>query len=136
MVYATVKGISDETTVSKVYYLSTEGLNSTHIGTALNYGQLNGEKAKYAGKLEHKFTASTGGDNTYAYNLMGQGLTDYSFPKLEKLTHYGDWKADFEDSRPVYYEVYDKGTTTSYGIYGANLDTLKKAAVRQVTATV
>ena len=126
-VYATVKGISDETTVSKVYYLSTEGLNSTHIGTALNYGQLNGEKAKYAGKLGDKFTASTGGDNTYAYNLMGQGLTDYSFPKLEKLTHYGDWKADFEDSRPVYYEVYDKGTTTSYGIYGANLDTLKKS---------
>lgn len=126
-VYATVKGISDETTVSKVYYLSTEGLNSTHIGTALNYGQLNGEKAKYAGKLGDKFTASTGGDNTYAYNLMGQGLTDYSFPKLEKLTHYGDWKADFEDSRPVYYEVYDKGTTTSYGIYGANLDSLKKS---------
>lgn len=51
-VYATVKGISDETTVSKVYYLSTEGLNSTHIGTALNYGQLNGEKAKYAGNWE------------------------------------------------------------------------------------
>lgn len=126
-IYATVKGMSDETTVNKVYYLNTTGISGNQIGSALNYAQLNGEKSKYAGELGDKFTASTGGDNTSAYNLMGQGLTDYSFPRIEKLTHYGDWEADFEDSRPVYYEVYNKGTEISYGIYGANLDTLKKS---------
>lgn len=54
---------------------------------------------------------------------MKQGLTDYSFPKLARLAHYGDWAADFQDETPVYYEAYADG---SYGIFGANLDTLHK----------
>ena len=57
---------------------------------------------------------------------MKQGLTDYSFPKLARLAHYGDWAADFQDETPVYYEVYADKADKSYGIFGANLDTLHK----------
>lgn len=53
---------------------------------------------------------------------MDQGLTYYTYPRLEKLNHYGDWQAEFESGALVYYERYEDGT---YGFYGANLSTLK-----------
>lgn len=53
---------------------------------------------------------------------MDQGLTYYTYPRLEKLNHYGDWQAEFESGALVYYERYKDET---YGFYGANLSTLK-----------
>ena len=124
-VYATA---ADKGTLSKVYYLNTAGIDSsTAIGESKSYKQMS-NRAEFVNSLGDKFTASTGGNFTAAYNFMKQGLTDYSFPRLANLLHYGDWKADFEDNRPVYYEVYAKENITeeTYGIYGANLDTLEE----------
>lgn len=124
-VYATAAA---KGTLSKVYYLNTAGIDSDNaIGDPKSYKQMS-NRAEFVKSLGDKFTASTGGNFTAAYNLMKQGLTDYSFPRLANLLHYGDWKADFEDNRPVYYEVYTKENITgeTYGIYGANLDTLKE----------
>ena len=105
-----------------VYYIPTsETIDSA--GVAVSYKELS-TKEDSAKKLGSSFTASTGGDNTIAYNLMKQGLTDYSFPRLKSLVHYGDWAADFESERPVYFETYED---KSYGIFGANLDTLAKS---------
>ena len=105
-----------------VYYIPTsETIDSA--GVAVSYKELS-TKEDSAKKLGSSFTASTGGDNTIAYNLMKQGLTDYSFPRLKSLVHYGDWAADFESERPVYFEKY---AGESYGIFGANLDTLAKS---------
>ena len=123
-VYATAAA---KGTLSKVYYLNTAGIDSDKaIGESKLYKQMS-NRAEFVNSLGDKFTASTGGNFTAAYNFMKQGLTDYSFPRLANLLHYGDWKADFEDNRPVYYEVYTKEKINgeTYGIYGANLDTLE-----------
>ena len=63
---------------------------------------------------------------TKAYNLMDQGLTGYPLPKLRVtnnggsrlLTHYGDWKASFEEGALVYYEIDEKG---NYRFEGGNV---------------
>lgn len=123
-VYATAAA---KGTLSKVYYLNTAGIDSNNaIGASKSYKQMS-NRAEFVNSLGEKFTSSTGGNFTAAYNLMKQGITDYSFPRLANLLHYGDWKADFEDNRPVYYEVYTKEKINgeTYGIYGANLDTLE-----------
>jgi len=124
-VYATAAA---KGTLDKVYYLNTAGIDiDKAIGASKSYKQMS-NRAEFVNSLGEKFTSSTGGNFTAAYNLMKQGLTDYSFPRLRSLLHYGDWKADFEDNRPVYYEVYTKENITgkTYGIYGANLDTLEE----------
>ena len=68
---------------------------------------------------ENSFTSVTGGGSTVAYNLMkGMGLSDYSYPKLKGIPHYGDWKAEFESGSLAYYERYRDG---SYGFLGGNV---------------
>lgn len=116
--YATVSACED---AKELYYIADGGV-SRDVGEAVRYETLS-KRDTFAKKLGAAFSATTGGDHTFAYNLMKQGLTDYSFPKLAKLAHYGDWAADFQDETPVYYEAYENG---SYGIFGANLDTLHK----------
>ncbi len=119
-IYATAE---DKATISNVYYMQTGGISDGQsVGAAVNYTALS-DRSEFVKNLGDKFTAETGGDNTAAYNLMNQGLTDYSFPRLDSLQHCGDWEASFESGEPVYYEIYSNET---YGIYGANLDTLKK----------
>ena len=107
-----------------LYYIADGGV-SGGVGEAVSYETLS-KRDSFVKKLGMAFSATTGGDHTFAYNLMKQGLTDYSFPKLAKLAHYGDWAADFQDETPVYYEVYADKADKSYGIFGANLDTLHK----------
>ena len=64
----------------------------------------------------------TGGGSTNAYNLMeGMGLTDYSYPKLQGIPHYGDWKAEFESGSLAYYEKYKTDIGESYGFLGGNV---------------
>lgn len=101
-----------------VYYL--RGGNNLSGTQALSYADLS-DKSAFAAMLGSAFTASTGGNNTVAYKLKGQGLSDYSFPKLSGIVHYGDWEAEFESGTLVYYEKYTDG---EYGFYGANKTTL------------
>lgn len=122
--YAIAKSYSE--TVHKLFYIAAAKI-SNHVEDAeekVSYTTLSSRKDFVANHLGSAFTAETGGTGTQAYNLMPLGLTDYSFPKLDGLTHYGDWQAAFEDASPVYYEQYGEN---SYGIFGANVDSLESA---------
>lgn len=103
-------------TGTNVYYLCDGETNA--LGTAAAWSGT--DRAAAAAKLGEAFSAETGGLNTIAYNLKVDGLTSYTFPKLTGLTHYGDWKAEFESGALAYYEVYQSGTQVRYGFFGGN----------------
>lgn len=112
---------------SNVYYLTDGGLSGDGTSKWENANQTMPKTYKelsesgFAKRISEAFTSSSGAA-TFPYNLMDQGLTYYTYPRLEKLNHYGDWQAEFESGALVYYERYEDGT---YGFYGANLSTLK-----------
>ncbi len=115
-VYSTAKSGN----MSNVYYLS--GGNSVEGSSYISYEELSKNGTE---KLGNEFTANSG-DATYPYNLLEQGLSTYSYPRLSTLDHYGDWQAEFESGRLVYFERYADG---SYGFEGANLSTLSNSKV-------
>lgn len=124
-VHSTVNAMGN---ASNVYYLTDGGLsgdgtskweNANHT-TPKTYKELS-ESGFAKEEISEAFTSSSGAA-TFPYNLMDQGLTYYTYPRLEKLNHYGDWQAEFESGALVYYERYEDET---YGFYGANLSTLK-----------
>lgn len=112
---------------SNVYYLTDGGLSGDSTSKWENDNQTMPKTYKelsesgFAKGISKAFTSSSGAA-TFPYNLMDQGLTYYTYPRLEKLNHYGDWQAEFESGALVYYERYEDKT---YGFYGANLSTLK-----------
>lgn len=112
---------------SNVYYLTDGGLSEGGTSKWENDNQTTPKTYKelsesgFAKGISEAFTSSSGAA-TFPYNLMDQGLTYYTYPRLEKLNHYGDWQAEFESGALVYYERYEDET---YGFYGANLSTLK-----------
>lgn len=112
---------------SNVYYLTDGGLSGDGTSKWENDNQTTPKTYKklsesgFAKGISEAFTSSSGAA-TFPYNLMDQGLTYYTYPRLEKLNHYGDWQAEFESGALVYYERYEDET---YGFYGANLSTLK-----------
>lgn len=123
-VYSTVKAMGS---ASNVYYLTDGGLSGDGTSKWENADQTTPKTYKelsesgFAKGISKAFTSSSGAA-TFPYNLMDQGLTYYTYPRLEKLNHYGDWQAEFESGALVYYERYEDET---YGFYGANLSTLK-----------
>lgn len=124
-VHSTVNAMGS---ASKVYYLTDGGLSEGGTSKWENDNQIKPKTYKelsesgFAKKeISEAFTSSSGAA-TFPYNLMDQGLTYYTYPRLEKLNHYGDWQAEFESGALVYYERYEDET---YGFYGANLSTLK-----------
>ena len=123
-VYSTVKAMGR---ASNVYYLTDGGLSGDGTSKWENASQTTPKTYKklsesgFAKEISGAFTSSSGAA-TFPYNLMDQGLTYYTYPRLEKLNHYGDWQAEFESGALVYYERYEDET---YGFYGANLSTLK-----------
>lgn len=124
-VHSTVKAMGS---ASNVYYLTDGGLSGDGTSKWENADQTTPKTYKelsesgFAKKeISEAFTSSSGAA-TFPYNLMDQGLTYYTYPRLEKLNHYGDWQAEFESGALVYYERYEDET---YGFYGANLSTLK-----------
>lgn len=123
-VHSTVKAMGS---ASNVYYLTDGGLSSDGTSKWENADQTTPKTYKelsesgFAKGISKAFTSSSGAA-TFPYNLMDQGLTYYTYPRLEKLNHYGDWQAEFESGALVYYERYEDET---YGFYGANLSTLK-----------
>ena len=123
-VHSTVNAMGS---ASNVYYLTDGGLSEDGTSKWENDNQTTPKTYKelsesgFAKEISEAFTSSSGAA-TFPYNLMDQGLTYYTYPRLEKLNHYGDWQAEFESGALVYYERYEGGT---YGFYGANLSTLK-----------
>lgn len=123
-VHSTVKAMGS---ASNVYYLTDGGLSGDGTSKWENDNQTTPKTYKelsesgFAKGISKAFTSSSGAA-TFPYNLMDQGLTYYTYPRLEKLNHYGDWQAEFESGALVYYERYEDKT---YGFYGANLSTLK-----------
>ena len=123
-VHSTVNAMGS---ASNVYYLTDGGLSSDGTSKWENDSQTTQKTYKelsesgFAKEISEAFTSSSGAA-TFPYNLMDQGLTYYTYPRLEKLNHYGDWQAEFESGALVYYERYEDET---YGFYGANLSTLK-----------
>ena len=123
-VHSTVKAMDS---ASNVYYLTDGGLSGDGTSKWENDNQTKPKTYKelsesgFAKGISEAFTSSSGAA-TFPYNLMDQGLTYYTYPRLEKLNHYGDWQAEFESGALVYYERYEDKT---YGFYGANLSTLK-----------
>lgn len=109
---------------NKVYYLSETDHPATNIGTSMDYQKLSA--ADPVELLSDAFTKQNG--DTHAYNLMsGLGLSQYSYPRLKELPHYGDWQAKFEDNALVYYERYNDD---SYGFFGANISALSDKPVK------
>ena len=123
-VHSTVNAMGS---ASNVYYLTDGGLSGDGTSKWENADQTKPKTYKelsesgFAKRISEAFTSSSGAA-TFPYNLMDQGLTYYTYPRLEKLNHYGDWQAEFESGALVYYERYADDT---YGFYGANLSTLK-----------
>ena len=127
-VHSTVNAMGS---AKNVYYLTDGGLSGDGTSKWENADQTMPKTYKelsesgFAKRISEAFTSSSGAA-TFPYNLMDQGLTYYTYPRLEKLNHYGDWQAEFESGAMVYYERYEDGT---YGFYGANLSTLKTGKI-------
>lgn len=57
------------------------------------------------------------------YNLRaGMFLTDYDYPGLKNLPHYGDWAAQFKGPALVYFEKYGDNAV---GGFGGNIEALR-----------
>ncbi len=130
----------DEPSIENVYYLSDIASSNESSDTAaadtdpgskikyVSYESWSGDNRKDAAENKlaranepSAFVAEA--KNTYAYNLIeGLGLTQYSYPALNGLDHYGDWQAKFENESLAYYEKYGEN---SYGFSGGNISTLK-----------
>lgn len=124
-VYTTAKtSTSIATDIKNVFYLTSglDGKQHTDI-TGTTGGR------SYAEMIAAEFLTDLGGtaftaasaDTTHPYNLLNQGLSTYSYPRLVNLSHYGDWQAEFETEALVYYERY---SDYSVGFFGGNVDNL------------
>lgn len=125
--YSAVSYLSAEDT--DVYPLVTDGSAASSYYLAVPASADNGIGVSCSGNqleqltLSGQFAPATG-STTRPYNLMeGMALTIYSFPRLARLPHYGDWRSEFESGALVYYERYEDG---SYGFYGASLGRLQE----------
>lgn len=108
---------------NRVYYFAPSSEELLDLASTAAIGTMTSAELQEA--LGSAFRVNTA--DTIPYNLMGQSLTTYSYPRLVVNRHYGDWQADFETGALVYYEVYNDGTG---GFYGANVvSTLKETGV-------
>lgn len=124
-VYTTaITSTSIATDIVNVFYLTSglDGKQHTDItGTTGGRSYAEMIAAKFLTDLGGNAFAAASADTTHPYNLLGQGLSAYSYPRLVNLSHYGDWQAEFETEALVYYERYTDGTV---GFFGGNVDNL------------
>lgn len=124
-VYTTAKtSTSIATDIKNVFYLTSglDGRQHTDItGTAGGRSYAKMIAAKFLTDLGGTAFMAASADTTHPYNLLGQGLSTYSYPRLVNLSHYGDWQAEFETEALVYYERY---SDNSVGFFGGNVDNL------------
>lgn len=124
-VYTTAKtSTSIATDIKNVFYLTSglDGRQHTDItGTTgvRSYAEM--IAAQFLTDLGSTAFTAASADTTHPYNLLGQGLSTYSYPRLVTLSHYGDWQAEFETEALVYYERY---SDNSVGFFGGNVDNL------------
>lgn len=72
------------------------------------------------------FTSKTT-TQSHPYNLQTTlTLTNYTYPGLEELDHWGDWGAQFQNGSLVYFEKYKDG---SYGFSGGGVNHLRDEMV-------
>ena len=86
----------------------------------------NGMYSNYGSAIGNNTTLNLGSefvnDNSVKvvpYKLMGQSISNYKYPKISGLDHYGDWNTDFNSGSLVYYEVYSDNTA---GFDGAGVN--------------
>ena len=124
-VYTTaITSTSIATDIVNVFYLTSglDGKQHTDItGTTGGRSYAEMIAAKFLTDLGGNAFAAASADTTHPYNLLNQGLSTYSYPRLVNLSHYGDWQAEFETEALVYYEQYKDG---SVGFFGGNVDNL------------
>ena len=93
---------------------------------------------KFINDMGVAFTEKSSADS-HPYNLREDlQLTNYDFPGLKGLPHYGDWTAEFKEPSLVYYEKYidEESRDETYGFSGGNARTLIKSLVDQETITL
>lgn len=107
----------------KVFYLNSglESKTPTHISGTSGKSYVDMSAVQFLTDLGGNAFAAASADTTHPYNLLGQGLSTYSYPHLVNLSHYGDWQAEFETEALVYYERY---SDNSVGFFGGNVDNL------------
>lgn len=107
----------------KVFYLTSglEGKQRTDLSGTSGESYAVMSAAQFLTDLGGNAFAAASADTTHPYNLLGQGLSTYSYPRLVNLSHYGDWQAEFETEALVYYERY---SDNSVGFFGGNVDNL------------
>lgn len=107
----------------KVFYLNSglESKTPTHISGTSGKSYVDMSAAQFLTDLGSTAFTAASADTTHPYNLLGQGLSTYSYPRLTNLSHYGDWQAEFETEALVYYERY---SDNSVGFFGGNVDNL------------
>ena len=107
----------------KVFYLNSglESKTPTHISGTSGKIYTDMSAAQFLTELGSTAFTAASADTTLPYNLLGQGLSTYSYPRLVNLSHYGDWQAEFETEALVYYERY---SDHSVGFFGGNVDNL------------
>ncbi len=107
----------------KVFYLTSglEGKQRTDLSNTSGKSYAVMSAAQFLTDLGGNAFAAASADTTHPYNLLGQGLSTYSYPRLVNLSHYGDWQAEFETEALVYYERY---SDNSVGFFGGNVDNL------------
>ncbi|MCR5097737.1 MAG: type II secretion system GspH family protein, partial [Lachnospiraceae bacterium] len=114
-IYSTCRSITDPSSEKSVYYFVTSGIHAsgTHeIGPK--------KSAELLALIGDAFKTDT--RYTVSYDLRGT-LSNYPYPCLQNLPHYGDWQAEFKQGGIVYYEKY---LTGEYGFSGANVpDTIE-----------
>ena len=124
-VYTTANtSTSIATDIKNVFYLTSglDGKQHTDItGTTGGRSYTEMIAAQFLTDLGSTAFTAASADTTHPYNLLGQGLSTYSYPRLVKLSHYGDWQAEFETEALVYYERY---SDKSVGFFGGNVDNL------------
>lgn len=120
----TTAAAGNATDVSSVFYL-TSGLDGQNVQSLTettqgrSYPQMSA--ASFLTELNSTAFTTASADTTQPYNLLSQGLSTYSYPRLTGLSHYGDWQAEFEAEALVYYELYADATV---GFFGGNVDRL------------
>ena len=113
---------SDGPEATNTYYVNS---GTDHSGTSGISSSTTSDQLAQA--LGDAFTTDTA--NTHPYNLLDQGLTTYTYPRLTAHDHYGDWSATFQEGYLVYFEVYADGTC---GFFGANVESTLKSSFRVV----
>ena len=133
-VYSVMRLPAGEDTFSLTEKQDTDTFVNTHfLGSGTE--SINGAQGHiYASMISQSFVTKMGTDQfvkqwkasgaSNPYNLRdGLFLTDYDYPGLKNLPHYGDWAAQFKGLALVYYEEY-KGNTNAGG-FGGNITALR-----------